>query len=185
MNLEQLYFIAEITAAIAVIISIIYLAIQIRNTRIQNMKEMHLDMSKFRSELTFSLASDKELSYIVAQGLSGKRDMDSNDYFRFSNFCFSYFIGYEVTFERYNSKDIDNDIAIGLKDSLNWWLSFPGVQIFWKNNVSYGFTKEFIRYVNDSINSINNKNENHFENQISFMQKAGERMIKKTKSKRD
>ena len=45
MNLEQLYFIAEITAAIAVIISIIYLAIQIRNTRIQNMKEMHLDMS--------------------------------------------------------------------------------------------------------------------------------------------
>lgn len=111
MNLEQLYFIAEITAAIAVIISIIYLAIQIRNTRIQNMKEMHLDMSKFRSELTLNLASDKELSYIVAQGLSGKRDMDSNDYFRFSNFCFSYFSGYEVTFERNKSKDIDIDIA--------------------------------------------------------------------------
>ena len=65
MNLEQLYFIAEITAAIAVIISIIYLGVQIRNTRIQNKKEMHLDMSKFRSDLTLKLASYKELSYKV------------------------------------------------------------------------------------------------------------------------
>ena len=91
---------------------------------------MHLNMSKFRSELTLNLASYKDLSYMVAQGLSGKTEMNANDYFRFSNFAFSYFVGYEVAFQRNKSKNIDSDIAKGLKESLNWWLSFPGVQVF-------------------------------------------------------
>ena len=181
MNLEQFYFIAEIIAALAVIISIVYLGIQIRNTRIQNKKEMYLNMSKFRSELTLNLASDKELSYIVAQGLSGKTEMNANDYFRFSNFSFSYFISYEVVFQRNKSKDIDNDIANGLKESLNWWLSFPGVQVFWKNNLSFGFSKDFKDCINNLIININSENgdDNDIQNQIKFMQKAGERTISK------
>tara|TARA_R110000868_G_scaffold107627_2_gene294409 strand:+ start:249 stop:800 length:552 start_codon:yes stop_codon:yes gene_type:complete len=180
MDLEQLYFIAEIIAALAVIVSIIYLGIQIRNTRIQNQKEMYLNMSKFRSELTLNLASNKELSYIVAQGLSGKTEMNANDYFRFSNFAFSYFVGYEVAFQRNKSKDIDNDIAIGLKESLNWWLSFPGVQVFWKNNLAYGFSSDFVKYINELIIDLNHTSQNSFVNQIEFMQKAGEREVEKT-----
>tara|TARA_R110002049_G_scaffold58113_1_gene158405 strand:+ start:5094 stop:5324 length:231 start_codon:yes stop_codon:yes gene_type:complete len=74
MDLEQLYFIAEIIAALAVIISIIYLGIQIRNTRIQNQKEMYLNMSKFRSELTLNLASDKELSYSSSRFIRKNRN---------------------------------------------------------------------------------------------------------------
>ena len=175
MDLEQIYFIAEITAALAVIISIIYLGVQIRNTRIQNKKEMHLDISKFRSDLTFKLASDKELSYIVAQGLSGKEEMNPNEYFRFSNFAFSYFIAYEIAFQRNKSKDIDSDVANGLNESLNWWLSFPGVHIFWKNNLEFGFSKEFKEYINQIIKNINYDSENQI--QIKFMQKAGERSI--------
>jgi len=125
MNLEQLYFIAEITAAIAVVISIIYLAVQVRNTRIQSKKELQLDISKFRTDVTLKLASDKELSYVVAQGISGKEKMNANDYFRFSNFAFSYFLAYEAAFQRNKTKDIEDDIIIGLNESINWWLSFP------------------------------------------------------------
>ncbi|WP_339896055.1 hypothetical protein [uncultured Algibacter sp.] len=185
MNLEQLYFIAEIIAALAVIISIIYLGVQIRNTRIQNKKEMYLDMSKFRSELTLKLASDKGLSYIVAQGLSAKSKMTPNEYFRFSNFAFAYFIGYEVAFQRNQSNDMDDDIAKGLKDSLNWWLSLPGVQVFWKNNSEFGFSNKFKNYINKSINEVNKNSKNQYQNHIEFMASAGERIIAKTEILKD
>jgi hypothetical protein len=179
MDLEQLYFIAEIIAAIAVIISIVYLGIQIRSTRLQNRKEMYLNMSKFRSELTLKLASNEELSYIVAQGLSGKVKMNPNEYFRFSNFAFAYFVGYEVAFQRNQSNDMDEDIAKGLKESLIWWLSFPGVQVFWKNNSEFGFSNKFKNYINKSINEVNSTSNNEFQTQLEFMKSAGERIITK------
>ena len=175
MNLEQLYFIAEIIAALAVIISIIYLGIQIRNTRMQNNKDMYLNMSKFRSELTLKVASDKELSYVVAQGLSGEVKMTSNEYFRFSNFAFAYFVGYEVGFQRNQSNDMEEDIAKGLKDSLYWWLSFPGVQVFWKNNSEFGFSNKFKDYINKTINEVNSNNKNLLQAHLEFMKSAGER----------
>lgn len=174
MNLEQLYFIAEIVAALAVIISIVYLGLQIKMTRIQNKKEIHLGMSTVRSEITFNLASDKELSYLVAQGLSGKHKMTANEYFRFSNFAFSYFVAYEVAYHRSLSKDIDQDMAEGMKDSIHWWLSFPGVQMFWRNNVAFGFSKKFKVFVNQTIETINSKPlDQIYQNQIKFMEKAG------------
>ena len=175
MNLEQFYFVAEIIAALAVIISIVYLGIQIRNTRVQNKKEMHLGISKFRSEITLKLASDEELSYIVAQGLSGVSKMTPNEYFRFSNFAFSYFVAYEVAFQRNLSKDIDEDIAVGLKDSLNWWLSFPGVQVFWKNNLDFGFSTKYKDYIGHLIETIIKNNKNHHQSHIDFMACAGVR----------
>ena len=137
-------------------------------------------MSKFRSELTLNLASYKDLSYMVAQGLSGKTEMNANDYFRFSNFAFSYFVGYEVAFQRNKSKNIDSDIAKGLKESLNWWLSFPGVQVFQKNNLANGFSSDFVKYINASIIGLNHTSQISFQNQIKFMQKAGEREVETT-----
>lgn len=182
MSLEQLYFIAEIVAALAVIISIVYLGLQIRMTRIQNKKEIHLGMSAVRSEITFNLASNKELSFLVAQGLSGKHKMSANEYFRFSNFAFSYFVAYEVAYHRSLSKDIDRDIAEGFKDSLRWWLSFPGVQMFWKNNRDFGFSRKFKLYVEDSLKKINSTAlEEIYENQIKFMEKAGMQPTSNTK----
>ena len=175
MNLEQLYFLAEIIAALAVIISIFYLAVQVRNSRIQNKKEIHLDMSKFRAELTLKVASDKDLSHIVAQGLSGETKMDPNDYFRFSNFAFSYFIGYEVAFHRNKSKDIDRDIAGGIEESLHWWLAFPGVQIFWKNNSEFGFSKDFKEHVNTLLRQPAEGNPEILKVQAEFMRRAGAR----------
>jgi len=184
MDLEKLYFIAEIIAALAVVISIIYLGLQIRNTRVQNKKEMYLSMSKFRSELTLKLASDKELSHIVAEGLSAKSKMGPNEYFRFSNFAFTYFISYEVAFHRGQSKDVDADIAGGLKESLSWWLTFPGVQTFWKNNSEFGFSSKFKDYINELINQINSKKTNLIQNQIDFMESAGKRIkVDNTSSK--
>lgn len=176
MGLENIYFISEIIAALAVVISIVYLGIQIRNTRIQNKKDIYIGMSKFRSELTLKLASDKELSYIVAQGLSAKSKMNPNEYFRFSNFAFTYFVSYEMVFQRNLSKDINADIAEAVEDSLFWWLSFPGVQAFWKNNSEFGFSPKFKDYINELIKQVNSKPSELIRNQVDFMESAGKRM---------
>lgn len=182
MTLEQAYFIAEITAAFAVVISIFYLGVQIRNTRIQNKKEMHLDLSKFRSEILYNLSSDVELSYIVAQGLAGKLKMNPNEYFRFSNFAFCFFIAYEIAYQRNLSKDLESNVAGGVEESLKWWLRFPGIQTFWKNNREFGFSLEFKDYVDAFIRSIKDKEDRVFEYQVAFMESAGNRS---TSSKKD
>jgi hypothetical protein len=173
MNLEQLYLISEIAAAIAVVISILYLGIQIRNTRLQNKNETYLEMSKFRADLLYRLALDKELSLIVAQGLAAKTKFHPSKYVRFMNYAVSMFISLEVAYKKSQSKDLDPDFAQALKDAITWWLSYPGVQIFWKNNATFGFTADFVNYVNNTIDNINSKDQSKFQKSIDFMDEAG------------
>ena len=174
MGLEKVYLVAEILAAIAVIISILYLGIQVRNTRLQNKSETYLDMSKFRADLLYRLALDKELSQIVAKGMAGKTKFHPSKYFRFMNYATSMFISLEVAYKKSQGKDVDRDFATSLKDAIHWWLSYPGVQTFWKNNHRYGFTTEFIEYINNTIVQIKSQDQSKFQNSIDFMEKAGE-----------
>ena len=100
MNLEQIYFIAEILAAIAVVFSLLYLAIQLKHSRIQNKKEATDLITVQRAQFITLLATDSDLSRIVAKGLTGTSKLHANDYYRFTSYLYNIFVHLELGFRK-------------------------------------------------------------------------------------
>jgi len=155
MNLEQLYFIAEIIAAIAVVLSLIYLASQVKQTRLQH-KTAAMDLiAKQRADFVDILATNKELCYIISKGLIGDR-LSNLDYNRFNHYLYSICVNFEIAFIKYHNKSISNESWEAWNEGCNAWFMFPGFQTWWENNHVGGFTKSFKAHVDHCIAECNN-----------------------------
>ena len=82
-QIEQVYFIAEIIAAIAVVLSLLYLGLQIKNSRIQSQNDFVDLITRHRGDHIKLLTGDGELPCILAKGFAAKRKLHPNEYLRF------------------------------------------------------------------------------------------------------
>jgi len=183
MNLEQIYFIAEILAAIAVVFSLLYLAIQVKHSRIQNKKEASNLITIQRAQFITLLATDSDLSRIVAKGLTGTSKLHANDYYRFTSYLYNIFVHLELGFRKWEGKDIDFKTWKAWHEASQWWFICPGVQSWWKHDFIKGFTPEFNAYVNNCMAKVNSIENPQLNKLISFLEEAGEKPKKYKKSK--
>ncbi len=168
MNLEQLYFISEIIAALAVVVSLIYLALQVKQARLQN-KTAAMDLiAKQRADFIDLLSTNKELCYIVSKGLTGQR-LSNLDYNRFNYYLYSICVNFEIAFIKYNNKSISNEAWQAWNEGCNGWFMFPGFQKWWVNNHVGGFTKSFKQYVDDCIHHCKKRPHENYENMLAFL----------------
>ncbi len=173
MNLEQAYFLAEILSAAAVVISLLYLGLQIKRSRIQSENEAMELITGRRADYIQLLATNADLSFIIPKGLVSRTKLSPNEYFRFSSYQYTVFIGLEVAFIKWKRRDIDGQIWKAWDEALHWWLSFPGVRNWFQGNVVNGFTAEFNQYAQKVIAKLENQPLPDFEQLITFMEAAG------------
>lgn len=183
MNLEQFYFIAEILAAVAVVFSLLYLGIQVKHSRDQNIKEATDLITIQRAQMVKLLATDSDLSRIVAKGLTGTSKLNANDYFRFTNYLYNVFVNMELGFRKWEDKDIDIKTWKAWHESSQWWFTCPGVQSWRKHDMVKGFTPEFDTYINNCIATININKNPELRKLIAFLDEAGEKPKKYKKRK--
>ena len=174
MTLEQVYFIAEIIAAVAVVLSLLYLGLQIKNSRIQSQNDSIDLITRQRGDHIKLLAGDGELSRILAKGFAAKRKLHPNERLRFSSYIYYVFVNYELAFRKWKSKEIAETLWIAIDQGMHWWLTSPGVRKWWKNLMIGGYTEEFKRYINEMIERIEEEDLSSYDKQITFMDKAGD-----------
>ncbi len=173
MTLEQAYFIAEITAAFAVILSLLYLGLQIRNSRIQTQNDSIDLITKQRGDHIKILAIESELSRIIAKGLAAKRKLHPNEHFRFDGYIYYVFVNYELAFRKWKRNEIDMSLWTAIDQGMHWWLTNPGVRKWWRNLLVGGYTKEFKDYINKKIEGIIDEDLELYNKRIAFMDEAG------------
>lgn len=167
------YFIAEIIAAVAVVISLVHLGIQIRQTRIQSIKESMDKITKERADFIKLLATETELSEIIASGLSGNFKLKPKEYFRFTSYLYYLFVQLELGFRKWKRGHIDEELWNAWNDAVKWWIRCPGTRTWWQKNPAGGFTPEFENYINHIIQSVSTESSEVFKNQLDFLEKIG------------
>lgn len=175
MTLEQIYFIAEIIAAIAVVLSLLYLGLQIKTSRIQSQNDSVDLITKQRGDHIKLLAGDSDLSSILAKGFAAKRKLHPNEGFRFSSYLYYVFVNYELAFRKWKRNEIDDKLWTAIDQGMHWWLTGPGVRKWWENLLIGGYTEEFKKYVNQKIESINNEDLSPYDKQITYLDLAGDK----------
>ncbi len=171
METVSTYFIAEIIAAIAVVISLVHLGIEIRQTRKQSIKESMDKITKERADFIKLLATESELSQIIAAGLSSSSRLKTKEYFRFTSYLYYLFVQLELGFRKWKRGHIDDELWNAWNEGVRWWIRCPGTRDWWKNNPAGGFTPEFKEYIDRIIDAVIKEPPEIFSKQLDFLEK--------------
>jgi hypothetical protein len=131
MTLEQFASIGEIISGIAVIISLIYLAIQIRtNTEAERSATYQSIVSDFGA-LNNTMASTPELSQLFVGAMEDYHQLSSDQKARISQLFFQCFRYFENMFYQHKKGYLDEEVWTGWKRLMLTYYSRPGFQTWW------------------------------------------------------
>jgi hypothetical protein len=154
LSLEDLGNLGEFLAAIAVIITLIYLAFQIRqNTRqiSQNTQSLRLAaghaFKRDTQDLRVALVHDAEAARILRTGLGDVTSLNDDERARFNLLLAAIIEHIQFAFERREEGLVEWDAQRAFMLS---YFSQPGVQEWWKSGRQI-FNAAFVRYVEEEL----------------------------------
>ena len=153
MSLEQLANIGEFIGGIAVIASIIYLAIQIRqNTKLVKSSTLATNTQNWSSMLVNLASLDKSDAYM--NGMLGKEDISPAQFLQFIQIARAMLVSFETQYHQYLEGALDKQIYLGYERACrDQILAFPGFQMVWKITRD-GFSPQFAELVDRLIGEL-------------------------------
>jgi hypothetical protein len=142
MNWEAISAIGDIIGAIGVVVSLAYLAVQIRyNTRAmmaQSAREAVAAMRDFNQ----SMIDDPQLSRIFRLGAENLAQLTEEERARFGHILFNFFKTAEELHYQYLKGTLDPEIWKSWKGIVSLYSTSPGFSEYWKMREMF-FTPEF------------------------------------------
>jgi hypothetical protein len=124
--------VASLVASVAVVLTVVYLAIQVRRSAIATYSQTYQSATQALGEMAAVVGRDKETSRIFTVGMASPEKLDDDEFIQFSYLGISLFRRYENVFFQYQSGMIDEDFWVGHRDNLLWFYHRPGTQRWWQ-----------------------------------------------------
>ena len=145
MSFEHISYLAQIVASIGVIISLIFVGLQIRqNTRALQRTEHNSTMEQW-TVLRQAIAQNRDIAELMTGGLSGERALDAADQLRLEQMLQEYawasFHIWDRTQRGIFPKGTFEATGGALLKSL---LSTPGGRTWWQSSKQTGFPPQFV-----------------------------------------
>jgi len=153
MTLSDLANIAEIVGSIAVVISLVYLAMQIRqNTKTVRNATLQSNTALWSSLLT--AVAEPGLVEAYAAGLSGTPNIQSVHYTQFFLLCRGIFVAFENQYYQFREGALDQETYEGYERAISQQLlAFPGFRLWWRQSSSV-FSPTFVAHVDEMIRAV-------------------------------
>ena len=149
MNWQVVSVVADILAAVAVVFSVVYLAIQIRRNTIATLSQTHYLTTAALSQDAATMASSADLSRLYRLGLSSHNELEEDESFRFALIATSQFRTFENLYFQHRAGLLNEDFWSGHRENILWFYHRPGMQGWWKEK-RLGFSKGFRQFLESS-----------------------------------
>lgn len=131
MTLNELGNIGEFISSIGVVISLIYLALQIRkNTETERMSTYQSVVSDFGS-LNRTMSTSPELSSLYIKAMDDFGALDSDEKARISQLFFATFHYFENMYYQHKKGYLEEDVWRGWKRLMLTYYAEPGFKTWW------------------------------------------------------
>ena len=154
MSLQDLGNIGEFVAAVAVLVTLVYLALQIRqNTRQigQNTQSLRLAaghaFKRDGQDLRMTIAQDPEMARILRVGLADRSSLDENDFMRFNIMLAAIFEHLQFAFERREEGLVDWDAQERFTCT---YMAQPGARDWWNSGREI-LNEPFVNHVEEKL----------------------------------
>jgi hypothetical protein len=150
MNLTDLANIGQVIGALAVVVSLIYVALQIRQNTNAVRSATAQTVHEHFANWYHLLASDPELSQIAANGLRDYSSLSEAERVRFIATFMSFLSYSQNAFLKWRDKLLAPQLWLGWEFVIMNLVCAPGGQALWKER-AYMFGEEFRRYVENDL----------------------------------
>lgn len=153
MNWEAIGAGAELLGALGVIVSVIYLAVQIKlDARARRAESSHHQVTSF-TDIQLQLASDEALTNLFLDGLKSYKNLNPTNASRFGSVIGPLFRSFEENYLLWKSNTLDVHVWEGLEGVIVEFMSAHGVNEWWKTR-KHWYSTEFASYI-ESIDTSN------------------------------
>ena len=153
MNLEQLANLAEFISAIAVLVTLIYLAVEIRQNTTAVKGSTLAGNTEIWTSLLLQVADSENLGSYVS-GSTGNADIKPKEFTQFLFYCRVIFVSFENQFYQYTNGTLDSEIYQGYERSLSHeLLVYRGFRMYW-SLYRHVFSPAFVERVDRLIESL-------------------------------
>jgi len=153
MTLSELANIGELLGGIAVVASLVYLAVQIRqNTRTVRGSTLHQNTDLWIS--VFLRLVEPSIARAYVAGMTASPDISPLHYTQFFFICRAMFIGYENQYYQVRQGVLDPETYQAYQRSISaQFLAFRGFRIWWQQSRSV-FSPSFVKHIDEMIASV-------------------------------
>jgi len=145
MDIQDWGAIGDLVGGVAVIITLIYLALQIRqNTIAVRLSTLH-DVKDTIREVNLLVAEQGDLAEILFEGFQDLDKLSGAPRARFYTWAHNLFLGYENLYHQHLGGALDPRHWSGMAQHMTDVSSVPGVQAYWADRRQW-FTEEFQNY---------------------------------------
>jgi len=145
-DLQTLANIGEIIGAVTVVLSLIYVAVQIRQSTQAQRTENYSRALDRLAAMQSSLSQDDKFSLIFSKGVLDTTNLTSQERLRFTWSLYEAFGAFEFMFHASKTDAIPEEVWRRWSAAVAWWLTFPGVQNWWASR-PIPFTDSFTLFV--------------------------------------
>ena len=146
MSLEQLGLIADIVSAIAIVITLVYLALQIKDSARSSRSAAVTDATTAMQAFYQELGSNPATSKLFLEAVTNPDALSQQDQFQFLMLMHSCFLGFQRSFFLAREGTLD----VALRDSIGTAMhavnGMPGMHLYWRQRKAY-FQPEFVEWV--------------------------------------
>jgi hypothetical protein len=150
MNWEAVSAISDFAGVIAVVISLIYVAAQIR----QNSRETKLlrtqSLISANTDVNVLLADNAELAHLTQKGWFDYKGLSADEQWRFGCLVFSVVNQYDFAYHQYMDGQLEETFWKRIDYELPLFLALPGGRDWWEKDKSR-FSTTFVKYLDTRI----------------------------------
>jgi hypothetical protein len=150
MNLQSLSNLSEIISGIAVVITLIYLALQIRQSTRAAQTENYARAEERLSSMWSCMSQNGDFAILISRGMTDISRLSSVEKIQFNWAMIEAFGAYEFMFHASETKDIPDEVWQRWSMAIAIIMSYPGMQAWWTVN-PFPFTASFAAYVESII----------------------------------
>ncbi len=158
MNWDAIGALAELAGAVAVVLSLVYLAIQIRQNTAQMERTERASTGAAYQELISSMqaqlqpaAQQADLSEIIRRGLEDSMALDEAELFRFNWLMGGQINCYENAYYQYQHGVVSEERWQRMLNELNYFVSSPGYADWWDGYAKSTLSPDMVKIVDEMV----------------------------------
>jgi hypothetical protein len=152
MGLDSLAQVGEFVGGVFVVISLVYLAHQVRQNTRSLRTENYARVLDRMSTLQSRLSTDRELNRVVAIGAENPGQLTPAERLRFSWSLYELFGAAEFMYHQAGEHALPPAVWERWRATIGWWLSHPGMRAWWRAKPA-PLAADFERFADEMIRS--------------------------------
>jgi hypothetical protein len=137
ITLSEIGIVAEAIAAVAVVVSLVYLAIQIKQNTIAVQASSYLEIANGVSDFQTLLAENKEVAEVFLRGSEDPEGLTPEESLRFEMLLGQLFVKYDVAVYFYRHQMIDDRAIEPYNRFILALMQAKGVELWWDRSQYY------------------------------------------------